>query len=56
MDNRFEQVDKRFDHVDNELRDIKLKINELIDVSGEGGLQGKKVLKFPGVSSDAEEM
>lgn len=56
MDGRFEQVDSRFNHVDSELRDIKLKINELIDVSGESGLQGKKVIKFPGADSDVEEM
>ena len=48
-------VDKRFDHVDNELVAIKGKINELIEVSNEGGLQGKKVIPFPADLPDAEE-
>lgn len=49
-------IDKRFDHVDSELRAIKGKINELIDVSGEEGLQGAKVIKLPVLDTDTEEM
>jgi tetrahydromethanopterin S-methyltransferase subunit G len=56
VDKRFDHVDKRFDHVDSELVAIKSKVNELIDATGEGGLQGKKVLKFPDTPVDAEEM
>jgi len=55
IDSRLDHIDSRFDHVDSELLAIKLKINELIEVTGEGGMQGKKVLPFPITIPDAEE-